>query len=43
VVGLITDEDFHGASGVLMLVALHYLTLDFRAVGRGYTTGWSAD
>jgi hypothetical protein len=40
---LITDEVFHGASGVLTLVASYYSTLDFRAVGRGYAARSSAD
>jgi hypothetical protein len=43
VTGLVTDRVYHGASGVLASVASHYPTLDFEAVGRGYTAGWSAD
>jgi hypothetical protein len=43
VAGLITDGVFHGASGVLTSVASHHPILDFEAVGRGCTTGWSAD
>jgi hypothetical protein len=43
VVGLIADRVFRGASGVLTLVASHYPTLDFEAVGRGYAAGWFAD
>jgi hypothetical protein len=43
VAGLITDEVFHDASGVLTSVVLHYPTLDFGAVGRGYAAGWSAN
>jgi hypothetical protein len=42
-VRLITDGVFHGASGVLMSVASHLLTLDSEAVGRGYAAWWSAD
>jgi hypothetical protein len=36
---LITDGVFHGASGVLMSVVLHYPTLDFGAVGRAMPPG----
>lgn len=43
VAGLITDGVFHGALGVLTSVASHHLSLDFEAVRRGYTTGWTAD
>jgi hypothetical protein len=43
VAGLITDGVFYGTSGVFASVASHYPTLDFEAVRRGYTTGWSAD
>jgi hypothetical protein len=42
VAGLIADRVFHGTSRVLTLVVLHYPTLDFGAVRRGYTAGWSA-
>jgi hypothetical protein len=40
VAGHITDGVFHGASGVLTSVSLHYPTLHFEAVGRAR---WSAD
>jgi hypothetical protein len=43
VAGLITDVVFHGASGVLTLVASQYPSLYFGAVERGYAAGWSAD
>jgi hypothetical protein len=43
VAGLIINRVFHGASGVLTSVALHYPTLDFGVVRRGYATWWSAD
>jgi hypothetical protein len=43
VVGLIIDGVFHGAPGVLTWVASHYLTLDFRVVGRCYAAGWSVN
>jgi hypothetical protein len=41
VVGLITDKVFHGALGVLTLVASHFPTLDFAADGRGASSNKS--
>ena len=40
---LISDDMFYGTSGVLTLVATHHPNLDFVAIYRGYTDGWSAD
>ena len=40
---LISDGMFYGTSGVLTSVATHYPNLDFTAICRGYTDGWSAD
>lgn len=40
---LIVDCIFHGASGVLTSVAMHYPGLDFRAIGDGYAARWSPD
>ena len=34
---------FYGTSGVLTSVATHHPDLDFAAIYRGYTGGWSAD
>ena len=40
---LITDGMFYGTSRVLTLVAMHHPDLDFAAIYRGCTDGWSAD
>ena len=40
---LIFDGMFYGMSGVLTLVAMHHLSLDFTAICRRYADGWSAD
>jgi len=34
---------FYGMLGVLTMVATHYPDLDFMAIYRGYTDGWSVD
>ena len=34
---------FYGTSGVLTLVVMHHLDLDFPAICRGYVDGWSVD
>ena len=40
---LISDGMFYGMLGVLTSVVTHHLDLDFAAIYRGYTDGWSAD
>ena len=40
---LISDGMFYRTSGVLTLVATHHPNLDFMAIYRGYTDGWSAN
>jgi len=40
---LITDGMFYGTSRVLTLMATHHPDLDFAAIYREYTDGWSAD
>ena len=40
---LISNGMFYRTSGVLTLVATHHPDLDFAAICRGYTDGWSAD
>ena len=40
---LISDDMFYGTSRVLTSVAMHHLDLDFIAICRGYTDGWSVD
>ena len=40
---LISDGMFYRTSGVLTSVATHHPDLDFVAIYRGYTNGWSAD
>ena len=40
---LISDGMFYGMSGVLTSVATHHPNLDFTAICRGYTDGWSTD
>ena len=40
---LISDGMFYRMSGVLTSVATHHPDLDFAAICRGYTDGWSAD
>ena len=40
---LISDGMFYETSGVLTLVATHYLDLDFAAIYSGYADVWSAD
>ena len=40
---LISDGMFYGTLGVLTSVATHHPDLDFMAIYRGYTDGWSAD
>ena len=40
---LISDRMFYGTSGVLTSVATHHPDLDFTAIYRGHTDGWSAD
>ena len=40
---LISDDMFYDTSGVLTSVTTHHPNLDFMAIYRGYTDGWSAD
>jgi len=40
---LISDGMFYGTSGVLTSMATHHPDLDFTAIYRGYTDGWSID
>ena len=40
---LISDGMFYGTSRVLTLVVTHHPDLDFVAIYRGYTNGWSVD
>ena len=40
---LISDGMFYGTSGVLTSVVTHHPDLDFVAIYRGYTNGWSVD
>ena len=40
---LISDGMFYGTSGVLTSVATHHPNLDFTAVYKGYSNGWSID
>ena len=40
---LITDRLFYRTSGVLTLVVMHQLDLDFAAICSRYTDGWSAE
>ena len=40
---LISDGMFYGMSGVLTSVATHHPNLDFVAIYRGCTDGWSID
>ena len=40
---LISDGMFYGTLGVLTSVETHHPDLDFAAIYRGYTDGWSAD
>jgi len=40
---LISDSMFYRTSGVLTSVTTHHPNLDFMAIYRGYTDGWSAD
>ena len=40
---LISDGMFYKMSGVLTLVVMHHLNLDFVAIYRGYIDRWSAD
>ena len=40
---LISNSMFYGTSGVLTSVVTHHPNLDFAAICKGYTNGWSVD